>query len=108
MITFLIIIGSCSWLIAVGTFLQAMANPLGGVQIIAAGVYGAMGTIAFLGCSVLNRLRGLAVESKLTDQAVTDGKAQKCHQCAEFVKVDALRCRYCGHQFHRIDVQQAA
>jgi len=28
-----------------------------------------------------------------------DGDKRKCPQCAEHVQLDALICRYCGHEF---------
>ena len=30
---------------------------------------------------------------------LTDRNTKKCPQCAELVKLDALRCRHCGHDF---------
>lgn len=31
---------------------------------------------------------------------VEDKNTKKCPQCTERVKLDALRCRFCGHEFH--------
>lgn len=107
MIIFLAVVGILAWTLAALNFLASVLNKLGGIQAVAAGVYGTMGVLAFLGCSVLNHLRKLT-QSEFTENDVRMERAKQCHQCGELVKSSVLRCRHCGEQFHRIDKQQAA
>jgi hypothetical protein len=107
MIIFLGVVGVLSWLLAALSLAASMLNKLGGIQAVAAGVYGTMGVVSFLGCSVLNHLRKLS-QGEFTDNDVRMQRAKQCYQCGELVKTSVLRCRHCGEQFHRIDKQQAA
>ena len=107
MIIFMLLVGVLSWLLAAVAFLAAILGKGTSIQEVAAGVYGTMGTVAFLGASILNWLRKIGAP-RYTDEDSKNGKAKQCYQCAELVHMGAQRCRYCGEQFHRIDKQQAA
>lgn len=105
MIAFLLVIGVLAWLFAAFSWAASIVSSMGGLQSIAAAVYGTMGVVAFLGCAILQR-QNKHLELHLTQQSITDGKGKSCPDCAEVVMPKALKCRYCGHQFHRIDKPQ--
>lgn len=38
------------------------------------------------------------------DASSLDAETKKCPACAELIKFEAIKCRYCGHEFDRGDV----
>jgi hypothetical protein len=41
------------------------------------------------------------------DDISLDQETKKCPQCAEIIKLEALKCRYCGETFSKEDVEKA-
>ncbi len=57
----------------------------------------------FLGSALLSPvITGIIVavtkknESKINDRKIKDGTGKQCPACAEIVKVEANKCRFCG------------
>jgi hypothetical protein len=67
---------------------------------------GRSGLIAFIVSILLSPLIGIVFvlvngtnERKIENRAVANGEMKKCPSCAELVRWEAAKCRYCGHEF---------
>ncbi len=53
------------------------------------------------------------VLSKNSDMIMVDGKVaielemKKCPACAEMIKFEAVKCRYCSHEFDAVEIKKA-
>ncbi|MFZ0051591.1 MAG: hypothetical protein WAK96_07420 [Desulfobaccales bacterium] len=46
-------------------------------------------------------------QAVLTPQAIIAGQTKRCPKCAESIKFEALKCRFCGEEFDPDQVRQA-
>lgn len=56
--------------------------------------------------------RGQVLMGKTIDRAISKGFSasqydKKCKKCAEFIKVEAKVCKYCGEKFNSVDIKNA-
>jgi hypothetical protein len=64
--------------------------------------------VCFLRAAQLRRrLDELPAEQEADDDWLP-ATAKKCPRCAEEIKLDAVACRHCGHEFDPAQVQRAA
>ena len=80
-------------LASVGTYrtLTTLAGLLFWIGLLAAAIYGV--------------LRVSVMQSLLSSNA-SKAPEKKCPSCAEIIKLEAMRCRFCGHEFSASKVQE--